>query len=212
MVVGATLVLALISLVFSLLQEPVYTAEATVAIVPLESDSGEDLEGFSVEVLGVVATEDFARGVMQRAGWQAGPGEFDKRLDVKPVVTPDGEARLRVLFSGSDPEEAARSANAYATLFAQRVRELNDQRLAGASLAADARVLQEASPPEEPSRPRPLLYAAVAAVLGLVLGSAGALLLEGGTRRWRGARDAELTLRAPVLGMIPEYSSAEEKR
>jgi capsular polysaccharide biosynthesis protein len=55
--------------------------------------------------------------------------------------------------------------------------------------------------------PRPLIYAAVAAGAGLLLGGAVALILEGRASGWRGVRDAELTLRAPVLGAIPDYSS-----
>jgi capsular polysaccharide biosynthesis protein len=45
----------------------------------------------------------------------------------------------------------------------------------------------------------------------VLAGGAGALLLEGRTRSWRDARDAELTLRAPVLGVIPDYSSVGEE-
>jgi hypothetical protein len=43
------------------------------------------------------------------------------------------------------------------------------------------------------------------------VGGGGALLLESRARSWRGARDAELTLRAPVLGVIPDYSSVGEE-
>jgi capsular polysaccharide biosynthesis protein len=50
----------------------------------------------------------------------------------------------------------------------------------------------------------------VAAGVGLLVGGAVALLREGRARSWRDAHDAELTLRAPVLGVIPDYSSIEE--
>jgi hypothetical protein len=42
---------------------------------------------------------------------------------------------------------------------------------------------------------------------GLLVGGIGALFLEGRARRWSGSRDAELTLRAPVLGVIPDFSN-----
>jgi capsular polysaccharide biosynthesis protein len=58
---------------------------------------------------------------------------------------------------------------------------------------------------------RLLLYAVAATAAGVVAGGAAALLLEGRARVWRDARDAELTLRAPVLGVIPDYSSIEEE-
>jgi hypothetical protein len=76
--------------------------------------------------------------------------------------------------------------------------------------AADAAVERKAAPPERSSL-RPLLYAAVAAGAGLLLGGAAALLLEGRASGWRGVRDAELTLRAPVLGTIPDYSPASSE-
>jgi capsular polysaccharide biosynthesis protein len=113
-----------------------------------------------------------------------------------------------VRFSGLTPEQAARAANAYAGVFVQRADKLNDGRLAGGTLVADAS-LEGRVTPAEGSGPRPLIYAALAAGAGLLLGGAAALLLEGRASGWRGVRDAELNLRAPVLGTIPDYSSAE---
>lgn len=58
---------------------------------------------------------------------------------------------------------------------------------------------------------RPLIYAAVAAGAGLLIGGVTALALEGRAGGWRGVRDAEMTLKAPVLGAIPDYSPAENE-
>ena len=50
------------------------------------------------------------------------------------------------------------------------------------------------------------LLTLAAGTWGLLLGGVGALVLESRARRWRGcSKDAELTLRAPVLGVIPYY-------
>jgi capsular polysaccharide biosynthesis protein len=213
LVAGCALMFALAALVFGLLQEPVYTAEATVSVSPREELGGdEDREAFLVgRVLGAVATEELLRKVMHRAGWKAGLEEFKGRLDPRIFVTQDGRSGLRVRFSGSEPEQAARAANAYAALFVEKVERLNDERLAGGALAADASVERRAAPPERSSL-RLLFYVAVASGVGLLVGGAWALLLEGRARGWRGGRDVELTLRAPVLGVIPDYSSAERKR
>jgi capsular polysaccharide biosynthesis protein len=147
--------------------------------------------------------------VSRRAGWKSNLKEFRDRLDFETVVRGD-ETEMLVRFSGSGPEQAARAANAYADLFVGRVERLNDDRLAGGALAADAVVEHRAVPPEG-SSPRLLLYAAAAVAAGVLAGGAGALLLEGRARSWRDARDAELTLRAPVLGVIPDYSSVGEE-
>ena len=211
MVTGSVLILVFVVLLFNLLREPVYVAEATVNIEPREelSDEGEK-EAFLREVVGEVAREDLLREVMRRADWEAGLAEFRERLEADPFTTPNGELGLRVRFSGTGPEQAARAANAYAELFVQKVERLNDERLAGGALAADASVERRAAPPEGSSS-RLLLYAVAAAGIGVLAGGVGALLIEGRTRSWRDARDAELTLRAPVLGVIPNYSPSGEE-
>lgn len=203
LIVVFVLVLGLVGIAFGLLRGPVYTAEAEVRIQPQEEVPEEDLTTFVEEVKGAVISDEFLREVRREAGWSAGAGEFGEGLDVSTFIARDGAPGMRVRFSGGDAEEAARAANAYANLFVQRVEKLNDQRLAGGALAADARVEQEASVPE--SLPGYLLYAALAVVAGMLLGGGAALLLESRAHSWRDARDAELTLRAPVLGVIPEY-------
>ena len=210
LVAGVVIVTASAALLFGLLREPVYTAEAAVNIKPREELTGnDDREAFMDDVIRTVATEDLLRGVMRRAGWQDGLAEFRERLEVDTFVSRSGETGLRVQFSDPQPERAARAANAYAELFVQKVERLNDERLAGGALAADASVDRRATPPEG-SGLRLLIYAAAAATVGLLVGGGLALLLEGRVRSWRDARDAELTLRAPVLGVIPDYSSVEE--
>ena len=210
LVFGTVLLLVLLALVFGLLKEPVYTASAVVNVEPREElSSTEEREAFMEQVRGDVVTGKLLRGVMRRAGWEAGAAQFRERLEVEPFVTRNGKTGLQVRFSGSGPEQAARAANAYAEVFVERVEQLNDERLAGGALAADASVEQRAAPAEG-SGLRVLIYAIVAAGVGLLAGGLGALLLEGSARSWRGARDAELTLRAPVLGVIPDYSSTEE--
>jgi capsular polysaccharide biosynthesis protein len=210
LVAGTVLVLVLLALLFGLFREPVYTAEAAVSIEPRqELSNNEEREAFMEEVRGAVATEELLRRVMRKAGWEGDPREFKERIDPQTFVTRTGETGLRVRFSGSEPEQAARAANAYAELFVGRVERLNDERLAGGALAADASVERRATP--EGADLRVLVYAVVAAGVGLLVGGIGALLLEGRARSWRDARDAELTLRAPVLGVIPDYSSIEER-
>ena len=210
LVFGTVLLLVLLALLFGLVKEPVYTASAVVNVEPREElSTTEEREAFMEQVRGDVVTGKLMRGVVRRAGWEAGVAQFRERLEVEPFVMRSGETGLQVQFSGSQPEQAARAANAYAEVFVERVERLNDERLAGGALAADASVERRATPPEG-SGLRVLIYAAVAVGTGLLIGGSAALLLEGRARSWRDARDAELTLRAPVLGVIPDYSSTEE--
>lgn len=205
LVLGTVVVFVLASVAYSLHQEPVYIAEATIAVTSQGEEVGivQNTESFLQEVEGAVSTDEMLAEAMRHAGWE-GERSFEQRLEVRQFVRQDGQG-FEVRFSAPEPQEAARVANAYATLFVERVGQLND-RLAGGSLAAAADVESRAAVPDHPSSPRPLLYALLAGGAGLLAGGAGALLLERRTRSWRGARDAELTLRVPVLGAIPEYS------
>jgi len=207
---GVVLVLAGTALLFGLFREPVYTAEAAVSLAPRdELDDEEAREAFVQELQSVVVTEDLLWEVMDQTDAKAGTREFPELSDIRPFVTSDGGAGMLVRFSGPEPELAARAANVYARLFVDRVELLDGGQLDGGVTAANAAVERKATPPERSSL-RPLIYAAVAAGAGLLLGGAAALLLEGRASGWRGVRDAELTLRAPVLGAIPDYSPTED--
>lgn len=210
LVSAAVLILVFAALAFSMFQERVYRAEAVISVVPRdEVSSGPEAETVVEGVFRAVDNQELRLEVMSEAGWQGGEARFEQRREVQTFSRQNGgEAGLLVSFSAPDAEEAARASNAYATLFAERVAQL-DERIAGGSVAATAEVQSRAAAPERPSSPRPLLYALVAAAAGLLAGGALALVLESRTQSWRGARDAELTLRAPVLGVIPDYSPEE---
>ncbi|BBL80018.1 hypothetical protein RxyAA322_18720 [Rubrobacter xylanophilus] len=204
--------LVLAVLFFSLVRGPDYAAEAVVGITPQQpSVESAEQEVFAEEVFGAVASRGLLEEAARRAGWGSRTEEFRERLDPEPSVAQDGRAVLRVTFRGDDPRQAAAGANAYARLFVERVNRLGQERLAGGSLAAGAELVGAASPREAYLSYHPLLYLLLAVALGVVLGGAAALLLDSRGHRWRDARDAEMTLRAPVLGVIPEYSALERE-
>ena len=203
LILGVVLVLAGIALLFGLFSEPVYTAEARVSVSPQERLDGEEaMLAFLEEVRGAVVTQEMLSEVRRRAGWEAGPQAFSERLDPRTVVDTGSGPGLEIRFLGNEPGQAALAANAYAELFVEGVEDLGD----GVPVA-EASVEQRALPGDY--SPRPLIYAAIAAGAGLLIGGAAALILEGRASGWRGVRDAELTLRVPVLGTIPDYSSKE---
>ena len=206
LIVGVVLVLAGIALLFGLFSEPVYTAEARVGVRPQERLDGEEaMLAFLEEVRGAVVTQEMLGEVRRRAGWEAGPKAFSERLDPRTVVDTGSGPALEIRFLGDEPRQAALAANAYAELFVEGVEDLGDGPLADGVPVAEAVVEQRALPGDY--SPRPLIYAAIAAGAGLLIGGAAALILEGRASGWRGVRDAELTLRVPVLGTIPDYTS-----
>ena len=211
LVVGAVLVLAGVALLFGIFKEPAYRAEAMVGFAPRQAPDDENArQAFAQEVFSAITSPgSFSEGVKDRAAWRGPPEVFRDRLDPGVTVLGDGGMEMRVAFSGREPEEAARVANAYAEMFALEAGRLGDEQLSG-GVGVDARVMSRAVP-SDGSGPPALLYAVVAAGLGLLLGGAVAISLEGRAGGWRDTRDAEVTLRAPVLGAIPDYSPAEDE-
>lgn len=206
----AVLVFVALALAFSLSRESSYTAQSTISVAPIQPNLSQvEREVFLEDVSGVVASDDLTKEAAERTGWQGGLADFRERLEPDYFVRENGESGLVVRFSAETPEEAAEAANAYAGLFAEKVEQLNERRLAGGTLNAEARVVSRAEPSEVRAGRRPLLYAAIAVCGGVLAGGAAALLLEGRARSWRGVRDAEMTLHAPVIGAIPDYFSLE---
>ncbi len=148
LVAGVVLVLAGAALLVGLYRGPVYVAEATVSLEPQEELADDEArEAFLREVQVAVASDEMLREVMRRADWGHGIGAFRERLDVRPSTTGGGEPGLRVGFSSPEPEQAARAANAYAELFADRVERLDEERLAGGTQIAAAGVERRAVTP-----------------------------------------------------------------
>lgn len=205
-VVGCTLFFLAVALLYGLSREPVYQAEATLA-VRLEEGIGA-AERFEEILLGLQDSEAdpgaerelLFEEVAERAGWQGSQRDFNERLGWEQV----SDEEVVVRFSAPTPEAAAGGANAYTEVVVERLGELRG-RLAGGTVAVDADVAKAAEPPEGWYGLTTFVVAAAAVGGGLLVGGIAALFLEGRASRWRGSRDAELTLRAPVLGVIPFY-------
>ena len=203
LVAGCTILFLVIALLYAFSKEPVYIAEATLSV---RSEEGIAPTGNSNEVLfrlrDSTVTDGLPEEAARRAGWQFSQSDFNERLYWEPSKNEE----VKVGFSARTPEEAARVANAYSNVLVERVAEF-EGRLAGGTVAVDVGVEKAAEPPESRSDRAVFLAVAAAGCGGLLGGGIGALFLEGRARRWSGSRDAELTLRAPVLGVIPDFSN-----
>jgi capsular polysaccharide biosynthesis protein len=203
LVAGCTILFLAIALLYAFSKEPVYTAEATLSV---RSEEGIAPTGNSNEILSRLrdstVTDRLPEEAARRAGWQSSQSDFNDRL----YWEPSNNEEVKVGFLARTPEEAARAANAYSEVLVERVAEF-EGRLAGGTVAVDAEVEKVAEPPESRSDRRVFLAVVAAGCGGLLVGGIGALFLEGRARQWSGSRDAELTLRAPVLGVIPDFSN-----
>lgn len=107
------------------------------------------------------------------------------------------QARDELNVLQRDVENAQR---AYDTI----TQRLNQTSLESQAVQANVLLLTPAEPPLEPSSPKVVLYAAIAAVVGAFLGLGAALLLELMQRRVRSLEDLQDAIDAPAIGLIHE--------
>jgi capsular polysaccharide biosynthesis protein len=201
LVLCTALVLSALTIAVAGLRDSGYTAESLVRVQSFGGGGAQEVSTRRIqEIRAAAGPEEMSRTAMQSIGWEAGIAEFEQSLGVE--VTREG--RLDIFFSAETPDAAAEGANAYARSFVERVGQMDQDRLAGGSLNAGAEVARQASPPSSPDV-RLAVVGLVALIPGLAVGTVLALMLRVRNQSWRNAGDAEITLGAPVLGVIPEY-------
>jgi capsular exopolysaccharide synthesis family protein len=104
------------------------------------------------------------------------------------------------------PAEARALAGAAGDVFIDLVGELEE----GRDGAVEARVIDEASAPGKPVRPRPVVNLVVGGLLGLALGVAVALGLEALDRTVKSPTQLGAVTGTPVLGVIRRRRHADE--
>jgi polysaccharide biosynthesis transport protein len=176
----------------------VYTSQTYLLVTP-SGTPGSDYEATQLtQVLTktyaeLLRADSVSRAVEQRLG----VSDAAEAVSVSPVpqsqlLQLDAEART--------PRDAQRIAAAFADVFAAKVRTLTPK-------AGSVAVAERASLPASPSRPRPLLYLALAAVLAVALGLAAALARERLDQRLRLDDASTEVLGLPIIGRLPRATN-----
>jgi polysaccharide biosynthesis transport protein len=118
----------------------------------------------------------------------------DLRRDSQQLVAK--EARALSLQREKDSSEE---------LLATVVKRMKETGLTTALEVTNVRVIEPATPPPFPARPRKFLIQLVSAVLGLALGIGLAFVVESLDNRVRSPEDIERTLGIPVIGFVPVF-------
>lgn len=109
------------------------------------------------------------------------------------------EARTNVLQSESDTQSA---------LFANVLRQMRDAGVNKEMAPIVVDVIEHATLPIKPSKPRKLLILVLAGILGLAAGVSGVLSLHGMDSSLKSGTDVEQYLGLPILGMLPIVKGA----
>jgi capsular exopolysaccharide synthesis family protein len=186
----------------------VYSTSSTLLVARTSSAQSYD----AVQVSQVVArsyadildSPNIAGLVAQQVDHGATSSSLQSKVAVETV--PDTQL-MKITASDSDPRQAQLIANAFAKTFIQY------QRTRLAPLTNVSVSLADAAPlPKSPDRPKPLIYTAIGAILGLLAGIGLALLRERLDSRLRSPEEIEADFALPVLARIPPRGRAEASR
>lgn len=166
---------ALLAYEASFLVPTEYEGEARVLVGSLTETSTDQLDAYQqlAQTYSTIATSTSVLiRIIARLGLHDDPVRLGRRVDVRPMP---GQAIIQIKARAPTPDDAAKLANEIAA----EVVALGQQPTPGGpSLAA---IFQPATPSGEPVAPRPLLNAAIASALALMLGVAVALVFPGRT-------------------------------
>ncbi|WP_416182319.1 GumC family protein [Acidaminococcus timonensis] len=108
--------------------------------------------------------------------------------------------------------QVKRDADVAQEIYVMLAKRLEEAKVAEAMVPTEVQVVDEATLPEKPIKPRKLLTLVLALFLGLFGGAGYTIARTLLNRKIRTAADVEQYLELPVLGVIPEARSASDKK
>jgi capsular exopolysaccharide synthesis family protein len=204
-IVTTVVVAALAAAIVSQLVDDVYSTESTL-LVALRSDTQsfdtvQASQAFARSYADIIESPNIARRVAGELADGTTAGEIE---DVTSFEAIPETQLMKITAEAATGEQAKRIADAYAEVFIDYARaNLAESTQATTTLADRAPV------PGSPARPRPTLYVAVAAILGLALGLGLAFARERLDRRLRTFEDVEALFDVPVLARIPRRGRSQ---
>lgn len=200
---------------FSITQTPVYNASVKILVgqerpadTPFDSNPGAlegefmGLQQVTQTMVEITQTRPIAQAVIWRLNLNMSAEELLDNLHVEQVhATP----LVQVDYKDTDPERAQ--------LIANTVGEIASQQIAKESPSANtitAKVWEQAELPGNPVSPKPIRDGLVALVLGVLLGTALAFLLEHVDGRLRSPAEVEQAFGVPAFGVIPRFTPPQQ--
>jgi capsular polysaccharide biosynthesis protein len=199
-VVLTMIVLTAAGVAYSLMQPPVYESSIKI-LVGQERGFAENpvvtggLLDLTMTVAEAVNSRPIAEGVIEQENLRTDPGTLLASLQVEAI---EETQFVAVSYRDSDPQRTRRVADAVGDVFSKRFAEANES---GGIITAT--VWDPAGPAGAPISPKPLRNGLLALMIGAVLGTGLAFLLEFMDDSWRSPAEAEQVSGVPTFGVIP---------
>jgi capsular polysaccharide biosynthesis protein len=190
----------------SLMQPPVYEASIEILVgqqrgIAATTFDVNGLQDVTATVAQAVSSRPIAEAVIEQENLNTDPETFLANLG---VVAIEDTQFITVSYGDSDPKRAQRAVNAVGDVFSERIADVSPE-----DSVITATVWERAVVPDEPISPDPLRNGLVALMVGLVLGTGLAFLLEFLDDSWHSPAEAEQISGVPTFGVIPAFSVVE---
>jgi capsular polysaccharide biosynthesis protein len=206
LILVVVVVLAGATMGISLLQTPMYESSIKILIGQEQGSQGsinlgsdvQGLQQLTQTMAEAVDSRPVADEVIRQLGLQTTSEDFlQKNMSVKQIKNTQ---LIQVSYRDPSPERATQVANTIGDVFSKQVTETSTS-----ANAVTATVWEHAQVPDKPITPNPLRDGVIALVLGLILGTGLAFLLEYLDDSWESPEEAELISGSPNLGLIPNF-------
>ncbi|KHD35742.1 capsular biosynthesis protein [Clostridium acetobutylicum] len=182
--------------------KPTYQGHVTVIIGRNDSKSSTN-EQYNDVMMSQNLTKTYAqiaesRSVASKTVSKLSNGTTIDQVSKAVSVTPEtGTQIIDITANAKSPEEAADLANDFSDSFVAVSKEVYT--------AGDARIIDRATAPKSPIKPKKLINIVVAFVLGLFVSIGIAFIKEYMDKTIKTQDDIKRHLDLPVLGVIPSY-------
>ena len=186
---------------YSLMQPPVYESSIKILVgqkrgIAEQPINVGGLQDLTKTVAEAVNSRPIAQAVIEKENLRTDPGTL---LDNLEVVAIEETQFVAVSYRDSDPQRTRRVVDAVGDVFSTRFAEENES---GGSVIT-ATVWEPAGPAGAPISPQPLRNGLLALMIGAILGTGLAFLLEFIDDSWRSPTEAEQVSGVPTFGVIP---------
>lgn len=212
-IVAVTLALVAVAALVTLWSPKVYEARTQMFVSTTSSDSTQLYQGntFTQQRVksysDIITTPTVLDPVIKELGLKTDADALGKKITAS---VPLDTVLIDVMVDDTDPQQAARIADAVGKQFSQSVAELervSDDKASPVKVS----VVRPPSTPDAPVSPKPLRNVALGVVLGLMLGLGAALLRDLLDTSIRGERDIKDVTDETVIGGIM-YDADSTKR
>jgi capsular polysaccharide biosynthesis protein len=170
--------------------------ERAIAENPFDVRGLQDMTG---TVAQAVESRPIAEAVIEQEGLRTNPGTFlAENLEVSAI---EETQFVTVSYRDSDPQRAQRVVNAVGDVFSKRMAEISP-----GSSGITVTVWERAVAPGAPISPNPVRNGLLGLMLGVVLGTGLAILVQLLDDSWRSPEEVEQVSGVPTLGVVPAFA------